>query len=71
QELSQDARQMVLEDRAVRDLHLALLAGAPQPGDDARLVVLRAQALQRDTAGFSREDWTLLLSDAEGLRALP
>ena len=71
QELSQDARQMVLEDRAVRDLHLALLAGAPQPGDDARLGVLRAQALQRDTAGFSREDWTLLLSDAEGLRALP
>ena len=71
QELSQDARQMVLEDRAVRDLHLALLAGTPQPGDDARLGMLRAQAARRDTAGFSREDWTLLLSDSEGLRALP
>jgi hypothetical protein len=32
--------------------------------------VLRAQAARRETAGFSREDWTLLLSDAESLRAL-
>jgi membrane glycosyltransferase len=71
QALSRDARQLVLEDRAVRDLHLALLSGTPQPDADARLGMLRAQAARRDTAGFSREDWTLLLSDAEGLRALP
>ena len=71
QELPRDARQLVLEDRAVRDLHLALLSGTPQPDQDARLGVLRAQAARRETAGFSREDWTLLLSDSEGLRALP
>jgi membrane glycosyltransferase len=71
QELPRDARQLVLEDRAVRDLHLALLSGTPQPDQDARLGVLRAQAAQRETAGFSREDWTLLLSDSEGLRSLP
>jgi len=71
QQLPRDARQLVLEDRAVRDLHLALLSGTPPPDDQARLDVLRAQAARRDTAGFSREDWTLLLSDSEGLRALP
>jgi membrane glycosyltransferase len=63
--------QLVVEDAAVRDLHLALLAGAPAPsGDPARLSVLRAQAARRETAGFSRDDWTLILSDSEGLRAL-
>jgi membrane glycosyltransferase len=66
-----DARQLVLEDRAVRDLHLALLSGTPQPEDQGRLGVLRAQAARRETAGFSRDDWALLLSDSEGLRALP
>jgi membrane glycosyltransferase len=71
EELSGEAQQLVLEDAKVRDLHLALLAGAPTPsGDSARLGVLRAQAARRETAGFSREDWTLLLSDAESLRAL-
>ena len=69
--LSQDARLLVLEDRKVRDLHLALLSGTPQPEGDARLGLLRAQAARRETAAFSREDWTLLLSDSEGLRALP
>jgi membrane glycosyltransferase len=69
--LSGEAQQLVLQDAKVRDLHLALLAGAPAPsGDSTRLGVLRAQAVRRETAGFSREDWTLLLSDAEGLRAL-
>ena len=55
----------------VRDLHLALLAGTPPANSDpARLGVLRAQAARRETAGFSRDDWALLLSDAEGLKAL-
>jgi len=69
--VSGEVQQLVLEDAAVRDLHLALLAGSPAPlGDPARLAVLRAQAARRETAGFSRDDWTLLLSDPESLRAL-
>jgi hypothetical protein len=39
--------------------------------DRLRLRLLREQAARRDTAEFSREDWALLLSDAESLRALP
>ncbi len=66
-----DTRQLVLEDRAVRDLHLALPSGTPPPEDQARLGALREQAARRETAGFSRDDWALLLSDSEGLRALP
>ena len=70
-EVPEASQNLVLEDAAVRDLHLALLAGTPLAnGDSARLGVLRAQAARRDTAGFSREDWTLLLSDTEGLKAL-
>jgi membrane glycosyltransferase len=70
-EVPEAAQHLVLEDVRVRDLHLALLAGtAGASGDSARLDVLRAQAARRETAGFSREDWALLLSDAEGLKAL-
>jgi hypothetical protein len=55
----------------VRDLHLALLAGAPVPPvDPLRLWSLREHARRRDTAQFSREDWALLLSDSEGLKTL-
>ncbi len=65
------SQNLVLEDAAVRDLHLTLLGRAPlAAGDPVRLGVLRAQAARRETAGFSREDWALLLSDAEGLKAL-
>lgn len=67
---SGDAPRLVLEDGAVRALHLSLLAGQPAPAEEARLAVLRDQAARRETAGFSREDWTLLLSDSEGLKAL-
>jgi membrane glycosyltransferase len=71
EELSGETQQLVLEDTRVRDLHLALLADAPMPaGDPVRLGILREQAARRETAGFSRDDWTLLLSDSEGLRAL-
>jgi membrane glycosyltransferase len=66
-----EAQQLVLDDARVRDLHLALLAGAPVPFcDPARLRQLRAQAVRRETTGFSRDDWNLLLSDSEGLKAL-
>jgi len=65
------APELVLDDARVRDLHLALLAGAPAPtADPLRLWSLREHARRRDTAAFSREDWALLLSDSEGLRAL-
>ncbi len=70
-EVPEASQHLVLEDARVRDLHLALLAGAPSAGgDSARLGVLRAQAARRETTGFSREDWALLLSDAEGLKTL-
>ncbi|MFO1249431.1 MAG: glucans biosynthesis glucosyltransferase MdoH [Alphaproteobacteria bacterium] len=70
-EVPEAAQMLVLDDARVRDLHLALLAGAPAAhGDPARLGVLRAKAARRETAGFSREDWALLLSDSEGLKAL-
>jgi membrane glycosyltransferase len=66
-----DPCTLVLEDAAVRRLHLALLADTPHPpGDAARLHSLRALASARQFSDFTREDWTLLLADAEGLAAL-
>jgi membrane glycosyltransferase len=63
--------ELILDDAKVRDLHLTLLAGAPVPAaDPLRLWSLREHARRRDTAQFSREDWALLLSDSEGLKAL-
>jgi len=63
--------EMVLDDPRIRDLHLALLEGAPAPlADPLRLWSLREHARRRDTADFSREDWALLLSDSEGLKTL-
>ena len=67
-----DVRALVLGDPDVRRLHLALLADtpAPPPADPVRLTALRAQAARREIAGFTREDWTMVLCDAEGLAAL-
>jgi membrane glycosyltransferase len=67
-----DVRALVLENPQVRRLHLALLADtpAPPPADPARLAELRVQAARREFAGFTREDWSMVLSDAEGLAAL-
>jgi membrane glycosyltransferase len=64
--------RLVLDDAAVRGLHLALLSGMrPAPAQDrARLALLLESARRRDTSGFSRDDWTALLSDPESLRAL-
>jgi membrane glycosyltransferase len=74
EELSADARQLVLDDAQVRELHLSLLAGTPAPpssdDDRMRLWALREQAAREGTSRFSREDWSLLLSDAESLKAL-
>jgi membrane glycosyltransferase len=68
---SQSSPALVLEDEMVRQLHLALLSDVPAPAaaDRARLAALADCA--RDTRGLSREDWTVLLSDADTLRALP
>jgi membrane glycosyltransferase len=67
-----DAPRLVLDDAGVRGLHLALLSDAPAAplADPARQAWLLASARARDTGGFSREDWTALLSDAESLKAL-
>ncbi len=70
QALAADARQLVLEDARVRALHLALLADVPAPQDRLRLWALCEQAARKDTSRFSRDDWVLLLSDAESIRAL-
>ncbi len=69
--LSDQAQQLVLDDARVRDLHLALLRDAPAPAVDPLLLwSLRERAKRRETASFSRDDWALLLSDPETLRAL-
>jgi membrane glycosyltransferase len=67
-----DVRALVLENAELRKLHLALLADMPAeaPADPVRLAQLRHQAARRETADFTREDWTMILSDAEGLSAL-
>jgi len=62
---------LVLEDARVRDLHLALLADTVLPPvDPLKLWSLRERVRRGDTAAFSRDDWSLLLSDPEGLKAL-
>jgi membrane glycosyltransferase len=69
--ISEQGHQLVLDDARVRELHLALLKDTPPPEVDPLLVwSLRERAKRNETASFSREDWTLLLSDAETLRAL-
>jgi membrane glycosyltransferase len=70
QEMAGDARHLVFEDAAVRELHLSLLKGTPAPDDRMRLWALREQAARKETARFSREDWALLLSDPESIKAL-
>jgi membrane glycosyltransferase len=63
--------ELVLEDAGVRDLHLALLAETPlPPADPLKLWSLRERVRRGDTAALSRDDWSLLLSDPEGLKTL-
>jgi membrane glycosyltransferase len=68
----QNATGLVVEDAAVRRLHLALLSdvSAAALPDRVRLALLVDAARRRDTAGFSREDWRALLSDPQSLKAL-
>ncbi len=58
--VSERAQHLVLEDARVRELHLALLKDAPAPAVDPLLLwSLRERAKRRETASFSRDDWTL------------
>ena len=69
--LSDRAQQLVLDDARVRELQLVLLRDAPAPAVDPLLLwSLRERVKRRETASFSRDDWALLLSDPESLRAL-
>ncbi|HEY1877914.1 MAG TPA: hypothetical protein VGG66_10610, partial [Rhizomicrobium sp.] len=69
---SDHAQQLVLDDARVRELHLALLKDMPPPAvDPLQLWSLREKVRRHETASFSRDDWALLLSDIETLRALP
>jgi membrane glycosyltransferase len=69
--LPDQAQQLVLNDARVRELHLALLRDTPAPAVDPLLLwALREKVKRRETAGLSRDDWALLLSDPESLRAL-
>ena len=61
-----DARALVLEDARVRDLHLALLAGrASAAGPRCGCGPCASRRRARIPRAFRRDDWTLLLSDAE------
>jgi membrane glycosyltransferase len=64
-----DFPRLVLDDRAVRTLHLQLLRES-SPDDtppSELLTALVAAAHRQQTAGFTRQDWTLLLSAAYSL----
>jgi membrane glycosyltransferase len=66
-----DYRQLVLDDPAVRALHLQLLQEVPPPEEMSRekITALADAARRRDTKTFSRQDWIALLSDSESLEA--
>lgn len=70
EDLSADPQRLVLEDPAVRELHLALLNGATLAADPLKVWSAWERVRRRGPEALSREDWSLLLSDAEGLRAL-
>jgi membrane glycosyltransferase len=70
EDVAAEPQRLVLEDPTVRQLHLALLNGAHASADPLRLWSVWERVRRHQTAGLSREDWALLLSDAEGLRAL-
>jgi membrane glycosyltransferase len=69
-ELAAEPQRLVLEDPAVRNLHLALLNGARAAADPLQLWSAREKLRRRGPSGLSKEDWTLLLSDSDGLKTL-
>jgi membrane glycosyltransferase len=72
---NRDFPRLVLEDAAVRDLHLRILRETDPAKtvmadvSPERLAALVTAAGRRDVAGFSRQDWIALLSDPESLTA--
>jgi hypothetical protein len=71
EEESRDFRRLVLEDEAVRTLHLAMLMESLPPLERPReqLQALAEAARRNETKGFSRADWIALLSDPETIAA--
>jgi membrane glycosyltransferase len=69
-EFSAEPQRLVLEDPAVRELHLTLLNGAPPPADPLQVWSAWERMRRRGPSALSREDWALVLSDAEGLKTL-
>ncbi|HEY8254615.1 MAG TPA: glucans biosynthesis glucosyltransferase MdoH [Rhizomicrobium sp.] len=69
-EVSADPQRLVLEDPAVRELHLALLNGERPVADPLRVWSARERLRRRGPSGLSKEDWALLLSDSDGLKTL-
>ncbi len=69
QEDGRDFRRLVLEDEAVRRLHLSILREALPPPvlPPEKLAELAEAARRRDTAAFSRADWIALLSDPDSI----
>jgi membrane glycosyltransferase len=69
-ELSAEPQRLVLENPAVRELHLALLNGEQPAADPLQVWSARERLRRRGPAGLSKEDWALLLSDSDGLKTL-
>jgi len=69
-ELSAEPQRLVLENPAVRELHLALLNGEQAAADPLQVWSARERLRRRGPAGLSKEDWALLLSDSDGLKTL-
>jgi membrane glycosyltransferase len=64
-----DYRELVLNDPAVRDLHLRLLEEVPPPpAEPSPQMPLLVEAARRgDTRSFTRQDWVMLLSNSQGV----
>ena len=71
EEDGRDFRRLVLDDEAVRRLHLAMLQEALPTLDMPRkkLQALADAARRKDTGGFPRADWIALLSDPAGIES--
>jgi len=71
QEEARDFRRLVLDDEAVRQLHLGMLLESLPPMELPRekLLALAEAARRSETKDFSRADWIALLSDPDAIAA--
>jgi membrane glycosyltransferase len=70
EEMPAEPQRLVLENPAVRELHLALLNGAQPAADPLQIWSARERLRRRGPSDLSNEDWRLLLSDSDGLKTL-